>query len=99
MIHDCSSFFVFEPTRRICDVQPFSSDIGIVKDFPIVDEDLACDCTYTCEVWTLVLRNVLRVLPMEHNLILPLIMRSGGFLINHPPKIHFEDAIVHDHSV
>ena len=36
--------FVFESTRRTFNVQPFSSELGVAKDVPIVDGALAYDC-------------------------------------------------------
>ena len=38
-----SNSFVFESTGRTCEVQLFSSDLGIANDVPIVDVDLAYD--------------------------------------------------------
>ena len=35
--------FVFESTGRTCNVQPFSSDLGIATDVPIIDGALAYD--------------------------------------------------------
>ena len=35
---DC---FVFESTGKTCNVKPFSSDLGIAKNIPIVDAALA----------------------------------------------------------
>ena len=37
-----SNSFVFESTGRTFNVKPFSSDVGVVKNDPIVN-DLACD--------------------------------------------------------
>ena len=36
-----SNFFVFESTRRTCDVQPLTSDFEIAKTFPMFDRSLA----------------------------------------------------------
>ena len=47
----------------------------------------------------LVIRNELYVPSMEHDLMQPFIMRSGGFTVNDTPEIHCEDTIVDDHSV
>ena len=61
--------FVFESTGRTCNVQPFSTDLGIAKDVPIVDGALAYDCPYTHKVYVLVVRNALHVPSIDHNLI------------------------------
>ena len=78
---------------------PFSSDIGMTKNIPIVEGALAYDCRYTCEVYDLVVRNTLLVPSMNHNVIPPFIMRAGGLIVNDFPKIHCEDSTVDDHCV
>ena len=69
--------FVFESSGRTCNVQPFSSDLGIAKDVPIADGALACDCPCAGVVYVLVVGNALHVPSMDHNLILPLTMADG----------------------
>ena len=91
--------FVFESTGRTYNVQPFTSDLGVAKNVPVVDGSLAYDCPYTGEVYVLVLRNALHVTSMDHNLIPPFIMRAGSVTINDVPKMHCEDPIADDHSI
>ena len=91
--------FVFESTGRTCNVQPFSTDLGIVKDVPIVDGALAYDCPYSGIVYILLVRNALHVPSMDHNLIPPFIMRAGGVIVNDVPKIQCEDPAVDDHCI
>ena len=91
--------FVFESTGRTCNVQPFSTDLGIAKDVPIVDGALAYDCPYSGIVYVLVVRNALHVPSMDHNLIPPFIMRAGGVIVNDIPKIHCECPEVDDHFI
>ena len=52
-----SNSFVFEPTGRTDNAQPFSSDLGMESNFPIVDRSLARDYPHIDEVFVLVLRN------------------------------------------
>ena len=91
--------FMFESTGRTCDVQPFSSELGIAKDVPIVDGALAYDCPYSGIVYVLVVRNSLHVPSMDYNLIPPFIMRAGGVIVNNVPKIHCEDPAVDSHCI
>jgi len=90
---------VFESTGRTCNVQPFSTDLGIARDVPIVDGALAYDCPYSGIVYVLVVRNALHVPSMDHNLIPPFIMRAGDVVVNDVPKIQCEDPAVDDHCV
>ena len=94
-----SHSFVFESAGRTFNVQPFSSNLGMAKYFPIVDGALACDCPCTGKVFVLVIMNALHVLSMDHNMIPHFIMRFGGIVVNDVPKIHCEDPMVDDHSV
>ena len=94
-----SNSFVFESTRRTCNIQPFSSDLGMAKNVPIVDGALVYDCPYSSEVFVLVVRNVLYVPSMDHNMIPPFIMRSGSVIVNDVTKNHCEDTLVDDRCV
>jgi len=91
--------FVFETTGRTCNVEPFSSDLGIAKDVPIIDGALAYDCPYTHETYILIVRNTLHICAMDHNLIPPFIMREGGVIVNDIPKMHCPDLTIDDHCI
>ena len=39
-------YFIFEITGRTCNIQPFSTELGISADVPIVDVEIAYDCMY-----------------------------------------------------
>ena len=91
--------FVFESTGKTCNVQPFSTELGIARDVPIVDGALAYDCSYSGIVYVLVVRNALHVPSMVHNLILPFIMRAGGVVVIDVPKVQCKDPAVDDHCV
>ena len=89
---------MFESTGITFNVQPFSSDLGVAKDFPIFDGALECYCPYTGEVY-LVIKNALHVPSMDYNLIPPFMMRCGSVIINDFPNTHCEHPMVDDHSV
>ena len=91
--------FVFESTGRTCNFQPFSTDLGVAKDVPIVDGALPCDHPYVGIVYVLVINNSLHVPSMGHNLIPPFVMRSGGVVVNDVPKLQCEDPAVDDHCI
>ena len=93
------NYFVLDSTGRTFNVQSFSSNLGIASNLPIVDGALACHCSYSDEVYILVIRKVLHVPLMYHSLILPFIIRSGGVVINDVPEIHCEDRAVKNYCV
>jgi len=80
-------------------LDPFSSELGIAKDVPIVDGALAYDYPFSGIVYILVVRNALHIPSMDHNLIPHFIMRAGGVVVNDVPKIQCEDPVVDDHCV
>ena len=67
---DC---FIFESTGKTCNVEPFTADLGVATNIPIVDADLAYDCPFTHETYILIIRNALYIDSMKHNLIPPLL--------------------------
>ena len=98
MVFMGSNSFLFESTGKTCNAQLLTSDLLIVNNVPIVDGELARDCSCTGEFYVLVIRNALHVPSMEHNLMPPLTMRAGSFIIKDIPKSHYEDPEVDDHS-
>lgn len=53
--------FMFESTGRTCNVQPFSTDLGVAMDVPIVVGAFAYDCPYSGIFYVLVVRNALHI--------------------------------------
>jgi len=91
--------FIFEGTGRTCNVRPFSDDLGIASNIPIVDGAIAYDCPYSKQTFILIVRNVLYIKTLDHNLIPPFIMRAGGVTVNDVPKIHCDDPTRDDHCI
>ena len=88
--------FIFESTGRTCNVEPFSPDLGIAKNIPIVDAAIAYDCEITNETYILIITNALHIPSMNHNLLPPFILRQGGIVVNDTPKIHCTDPTSDD---
>ena len=66
---------IINHTDQLAEVNDFSSDVeGISKVF-IVDAVLAYDCPYNGKTYILLMRNVLYIESMKHNLIPPFILR------------------------
>ena len=91
--------FIFESTGKTCNVRPFSADLGIATNVPIVDGAIAYDCPYSHKVYILIARNALYMPSMTHNLIPPFIMRAGGATVNDTAKIYCPDPTVNDHCI
>ena len=91
--------FIFESTDRTCNVPPFSADLGIATNVPIVDAALAYECPYIHKIFILIARNALSIPTMEHNLIPPFIMRAGGATVNDTAKTHCNDPTVDNHCI
>ena len=88
--------FVNQSTRRTCNVQIFSSNLGITSNVPIADGALACYYPCTGDVHVLVLTNALYIPSMDHNMSTPFIMRASGVTINGASNTHCEDPAVYD---
>ena len=91
--------FIFESTWRTRTVRPFADELGMASNIPIVDGAVAYDCPYSKQTFILIVRNVLYIRSMEHNLIPPFIMRVGGVIVNDVPKIHCKDPTIDDHCI
>ena len=94
-----SHAFVFEKTGRTCNVKPFSTELGIASNVPIVDAAIAYDCPYNFKTYILIARNALHIPSMDHNLVPPFIMRAGGVKVNDTAKIHCDDPSIDDHCI
>jgi len=92
--------FVFSRViGRTCEVTPFSSELGTVKEVPIVDAAIAYHCQFTNETFVLIVRNALYIHNMDHNLVPPFILREAGVLINDVPRIHVQEPTENDHAI
>ena len=91
--------FIFESTGKTCNVKPFSEEIGVAEDVPIVDGAIAYDDPITGKTYILLVRNALYIQSMSHNLIPPFIMRMRGVIVNDIPKIHCKEPTVRDHAI
>ena len=91
--------FIFESTGKTCNVEPFSSDLGIASNIPVVDAAIAYDCPSTYETYILIIRNALHMVKMNHHLIPPFIMREGGVVVNDIPKMHCTAPTINDHCI
>ena len=91
--------FIFESTGQTCTVLPFSSELGMAKNVPIVDGAIVYEEPYSGQPHILLIRNALYIPTMDINLIPPFIMREGGVIINETPKIQCDTPSTDDHCI
>ena len=53
--------YIFETSGRTCNVKPFSSDLGMATNVPIVDGAIAYECPYSRITYILIVRNALYI--------------------------------------
>ena len=81
--------FVFESTGRIYNIQPFSTDLGMATNVPILDGALAYDYPYTGQVCIILVRNALHISTIDHNLVPPFIILKIYYLLQSIPQFHY----------
>jgi hypothetical protein len=90
---------VLSNTGRTAEVSPFTPDYDALQKVPIIYAVIIYVCTYTDNLYVLIMRNALSVPSMKHNRIPPFIMREAGIQVNSTPKIHAKYPSVEDHSI
>ena len=90
---------IFDTAGKTCTVNAFSPSAGTVEEVPIVDAAMAYDCPIQGKTYILLMRNVLSIPELAHNLIPPFILREGGVIVNECPKSQSVDPSKEDHSL
>ena len=72
----CEAYVIADSGKRAT-VYPYSPEYPL-KELAIVDVAVQYDCPYSGESYILVVRNVISVPSMMHNLVPPFIMREAG---------------------
>jgi len=80
-------------------VSPFTPDYKALTEGPIINAVLLYKCPYTNDLYIMVFHNALSVPAMDHNLILPFIMREAGVKVYETPKIQVPDPTDKDCSL
>ena len=73
--------------------------MGTAQNVPIVDAALAYDCPYSHQTYVLLLRNVLYMPDLHHNLLPPFLMRQGGVTVDEKPNIHCPDPTSNNYNI
>eukprot|EP00957_Ditylum_brightwellii_P064419 4889216-Ditylum_brightwellii.AAC.1 len=80
------------------EVNPFTPDYDAMK-VKLVDAALKYDYPHEDKPYILLVRNVLHVPSMDHNLIPPFMLREAGIMVNEKTKFHKENPRVNDHAI
>ena len=81
--------WIISCSKQSVDVSAFADDdVEGLKSVPIVDALLTYNYKRTMKTYLLVVRNVLYVESMLHNLTPPFIMREAGLVVNNMCKIY-----------
>ena len=81
------------------DITAFSNEVGQMLEVPIVDALILYENPSSGERFLLVVRNVLHVPSMNHNLIPPFAMRQAGIIVNDKAKIFCDKPTRDDHAI
>jgi hypothetical protein len=87
--------------RRVVNacVTPFSSDLPVMERVEIVDAAVAYDDRYTRVTYILLMRNVLWIPLMDHNLLPPFLIREASLYLDETPKFQSNDLSLDNHCI
>ena len=80
--------FFFSHSVQYANVRAFTDEVKGIPKVPIVDAVIAYDFPQSGQTYLLMVWNALCVPSMEHNLILPFILREAGLVLHDTPKIY-----------
>lgn len=78
--------YIVDNTGKTVEVKPFSNECNKWIDVPIADAVIKWKDPFNGDVYYFLVKNVLYVPSMEHNLIPPFVMREAGIIVNDVPK-------------
>ena len=90
--------WVVADTGFKADITAFSDEVGQMLEVLIVDALILYDNPSSGEKFLLVVRNVLHVPSMNHNLIPPFVTREVSIIVNDKAKIFCEKPTRYDHA-
>jgi hypothetical protein len=80
-------------------VTPFSSDLPVMEKVEIGDVAVAYDDPYLLETYLLVMRNVLLIPLMNHNLLPPFLVREASLFLDKTPKFQSTEVSLENHTI
>ena len=79
-------------------VNVFTPELGS-KTVDVVDAAIAYECEFTGKMLIMIIRNVLHLIEMKHNLLSPFILRLYGLEVNEQPKFITRNPTTKHHLV
>jgi hypothetical protein len=90
---------IIRRTGLSVNVNAFASEVGSLKQVPLVDAAIVYDDKSTDEQYVLIMYNALYIPSMEHHLIPPFILREAGLKVNELPKIQSREPGPSTHTI
>jgi hypothetical protein len=93
---DCT---IIAKSGNYADITPFSEDLPMMKMVEIFDAMMAYDDPISHTTYLLVMRNVLSIPSMGHNLILPFLICEAGLALDEMPKFQLDMPTIDNHAI
>ncbi len=77
----------------------FSGDLSVMKKVEIGDVAVAYGNLYLLETYLLVMRNVLLISSMDHNLLPPFLIQEALLFLDETPKFQSTEVSLENHTI
>ena len=93
---DCT---IIAKSGHHANVTPFSEDLPLMEKVEIGDVATAYNDPYSPETYLLVMRNVLLIPSMDHNLLPPFLVWEASLFLDETPKFQSTDVSLENHTI
>jgi len=93
---DCT---IIAESDHHANVTPFSSDLPVMEKDEIGDVAVAYDNPYSLETYLLMMRNVLLIPSMDHNLLPPFLVQEALLFLDKTPKLQSTEVSLENHTI
>jgi hypothetical protein len=93
---DCN---IISTSGQYANVTPFSPDLPMMEKVEIGDVAIAYDDPYSLKTYLLVMRNVLLIDSMDHNLLPPFLIREASLFLDETPKFQSPNLSKNNHTI
>jgi len=93
---DCT---IIAKSGHHANVTPFSSDLPVMEKDEIGDVAVAYDNPYSLETYLLMMRNVLLIPSMDHNLLPPFLVQEALLFLDKTPKLQSTEVSLENHTI
>ena len=77
-------------------VKIFSNKCPKMEQIPIVDAEFSYECPYKIKTYLIIVRNMLNVNSIPHNLVLPFIIMEAVIKVNNMSIINYVEDVNHE---